>query len=431
MDNVWVIHCRSCHGQLSNMRWSLFDAIVVFVFLVILMLFESAGHLMMDYVSFPSAYLVKVIWSCLLLYQCYATLFLYIPLSELFGPLMVRIKLMITRDFVNFLILVTLLVCSSAMAVKAVVYPDLDPTLPVITRSLTWAWMSLFTTNLDALEQSDSCKASLLPPKNRDYCTSISGYGNHQCPATGTASFMIIIEYLIVLKLICWPILFALFSKTAREVDEEADQIWKYQLYGLAMDFSYRLMLPPPLTPLALLIYACCGEKRYHSDSFIGNPFKSVDHPDVYKPSRSMESGFGSPGKYSVVYQNPSVPQPKHDPTKHFYSQAALDYWKNYRKKKDLKFEEKFSEFTKELEEKVQYLIIASNFNGFKNQLDEKKQWNVKDKKDKQRISVNQKYKSWDILFNDYIPPDHSKPVKDFPQEIQKFVDHISPNVSF
>lgn len=44
-------------------------------------------------------------------------------------------------------------------------------------------------------------------------------------------------EYLLILKVISWPILFALFARTAKKVDDEAEQIWKYQLYSLATNF--------------------------------------------------------------------------------------------------------------------------------------------------------------------------------------------------
>lgn len=47
-------------------------------------------------------------------------------------------------------------------------------------------------------------------------------------------------EYLIVLKIISWPILFALFARTAKKIDDEAEQIWKYQLYSLATNFRFK-----------------------------------------------------------------------------------------------------------------------------------------------------------------------------------------------
>lgn len=111
VESIWVIYLRCRDTNISQLRWTLFDVFSVSLFLIALITFESTGRLMIKYVSFPSAYLVKVIWSCLLLYQCYATLFIYIPLSDLLGPLLVRVKLMVTRDFVYFFILVSLAVC--------------------------------------------------------------------------------------------------------------------------------------------------------------------------------------------------------------------------------------------------------------------------------------------------------------------------------
>lgn len=40
-------------------------------------------------------------------------------------------------------------------------------------------------------------------------------------------------------QLILWPILFAFFAKTAKSVDEEADKIWKYQMYSLVTEFRF------------------------------------------------------------------------------------------------------------------------------------------------------------------------------------------------
>ncbi len=65
------------------------------------------------------------------------------------------------------------------------------------------------------------------------------GYANVNCPVQSIPAYIIIVEYFFVLKLISWPLLFALFAKTAKEVDDEAEHIWKYQLYGLVIDFRY------------------------------------------------------------------------------------------------------------------------------------------------------------------------------------------------
>uniref|UniRef100_A0AC34FPT2 Uncharacterized protein n=1 Tax=Panagrolaimus sp. ES5 TaxID=591445 RepID=A0AC34FPT2_9BILA len=428
LESIWVIYLRCRDTNISQLRWTLFDVISVSLFLIALITFESAGRLMIKYVSFPSAYLVKVIWSCLLLYQCYATLFIYIPLSDLLGPLLVRVKLMVTRDFVYFFILVSLAVCSTAIAVKAIVYPDLELTIGVIRHHISWAWMQLFTTDLKALEQTEKCRATFLAPRSRDYCTHVGGFANHECPADSQATYFVIVEYLIVLKLICWPLLFALFAKTAKEVDDEADKIWKYQLYGLATDFSLRPCLPPPFTPLFFLGVTCCQLSSCACGFFNKVSFTSSDHPDVIHHSRNDTSLLLSPSKVSVVYRNPSVPNQKIGTTKHFYCKAALNYWKSNIINTDSKLERRLSAFTKSLNEKVHHLIVSTNFSGIAAQSDERKIWSAGDPDESKRVIVNEKYRSWHVLIPDYCPPNYSKPIQDFSQELQKFVDQTSPN---
>ena len=44
----------------------------------------------------------------------------------------------------------------------------------------------------------------------------------------------------------------------SQSVEEEADVIWKYQMYGLVDEFSLRPSLPPPFTPLFFFYIACC-----------------------------------------------------------------------------------------------------------------------------------------------------------------------------
>ncbi|EJW72368.1 hypothetical protein WUBG_16723, partial [Wuchereria bancrofti] len=61
-------------------------------------------------------------------------------------------------------------------------------------------------------------------------------FSDYNCPSQNWVGHLAVLEYFIILKLICWPILFALFSKTAKAVDNEADKIWKYQLYSLVED---------------------------------------------------------------------------------------------------------------------------------------------------------------------------------------------------
>ncbi|VDM92201.1 unnamed protein product, partial [Litomosoides sigmodontis] len=186
---------------------------------------------------FHIPYAIRISSAFLLLYLCYATLFHFVPLSQTFGAFVVRVKLMIIRDFFNFLILIALVVGSSAIAVRSLQYPDQPLTWLLISKAFSWAWLSLFQVQYDELEESEDCKKAYIGDyHNRNSCVAIGGFSDYNCPTQTWIGHLAIFEYFIVVKLICWPILFALFSKTAKEVDSEADEIWKYQLYSLVED---------------------------------------------------------------------------------------------------------------------------------------------------------------------------------------------------
>ena len=49
--------------------------------------------------------------------------------------------------------------------------------------------------------------------------------------------YFTVLEHMVIIKLISFPILFALFADTADAVKEKAQNIWKYQMYSLATEF--------------------------------------------------------------------------------------------------------------------------------------------------------------------------------------------------
>ncbi|VDN02499.1 unnamed protein product [Thelazia callipaeda] len=114
------------------------------------------------------------------------------------------------------------------------------------------------------LVETEHCKKSYIGDyQNRNQCVAVGGFTDYNCPSRNWISYIAILEYLIILKLICWPIIIALFAKTAKEVDEEVDKIWKYQLYSLTEDLRFRPPLPPPFTPIFFFGALCCRSNRY------------------------------------------------------------------------------------------------------------------------------------------------------------------------
>ena len=100
----------------------------------------------------PTAYELRASWALFLLYECHKTLFVYVPLSSVLGPMLVRIRLMVTRDLVNFTLLMSLLVASSAVAIKATLFPDLSAQPAVMAETFGWTFQQLFITDLGAFQ---------------------------------------------------------------------------------------------------------------------------------------------------------------------------------------------------------------------------------------------------------------------------------------
>lgn len=72
---------------------------------------------------------------------------------------------------------ITFLKYSTAVAIKAVIYPDLHPSYQVGANIFGWAWLSLFTTDLHETKESEECKKFALF-EDRNQCRSLGGYSN-------------------------------------------------------------------------------------------------------------------------------------------------------------------------------------------------------------------------------------------------------------
>nr|CDJ89801.1 CRE-CED-11 protein [Haemonchus contortus] len=411
IEAVWVLNMRNHTTPLSLMPWRVFDCVLTLSFLVSMLLFKFVGDsAVSDFFLLSTVYPVRVLSSLFLLYWCYATIFFYIPLSELFGPIIVRVKLMILRDFTNFLILVALVMSSSAAAIHAVLYPDRDISLSVARSSLSWVWLSLFTTDLSSLKESDSCKKAFLGPST-SYCNYVGEYGNTSCPSQSTAGYLVVLEYFVLLKLILWPILFAFFAKTAKSVDDEADKIWKYQMYSLVTEFSLRPPLPPPLTPLFFFCMACC-----RAGGQLGGMMSSYpDHPDVDHRDRVRSTvRFGS------VYRNPSVPAKKNEFVNSFWRQLMIDRW---REETQVKSDDIGHADTKIIQKQLRMLALNNAYLGGERRSKSEMELVPYAGTEIRRLSVPAQERSWQVLLPRYSPPFYCRPAEEFPTDIAKHVE--------
>lgn len=199
-----------------------------------------------------SPYTARVIMCLGLLYFYYRFIWIYFPISPTLGPLLYRIRLMVTNDFYHFLRLALLFIISSGIVIHSVIYPDYPITPELFRRVFHKAWFTLFLTPITDLEEETRCTNLY---RNRTLPTDVIGkYDDYTCPNTGAWPYIMTIQYHIILKLILLTLLYALFSDTAASTSSDADAIWRYQRYHLVLDFSARMRLPAPLSIISFLI---------------------------------------------------------------------------------------------------------------------------------------------------------------------------------
>ncbi|XP_065285092.1 transient receptor potential cation channel subfamily M member 5-like isoform X2 [Dermacentor albipictus] len=198
---------------------------------------------------FEDPYNGKVLICVGLLYFYYRQTLIYLPISPQVGPLLYIVKLMVCRDFANFMRMALLVIICGGIVVHAVLYPDYPITVELFRRIFHKAWFSLWLTPITDLEGDSKCFQA--PPPDHTKGCFVSRYSDESCPNTGLWPYVFAVLYFVHLKLILLTVLVALFFNTAAEVTPEADVIWKFQRYELVMDFAMRRCLPPPLNAVA------------------------------------------------------------------------------------------------------------------------------------------------------------------------------------
>ncbi|KAH6925745.1 hypothetical protein HPB50_009421 [Hyalomma asiaticum] len=179
---------------------------------------------------FEDPYNAKVLVCVALLYFFYRQTLVYLPISPQLGPLLYIIKLMVCRDFMNFMRMAVLVIMCGGIVVHVVLYPDYPITVELFRRIFHKAWFSLWLTPITDLEDSDET-----------------------CPNRGLWPYVFSVVYFLHLKMILLTVLVALFYNTVAEVTPQADVVWKFQRYELVMDFAMRRCLPPPLNGFAYI----------------------------------------------------------------------------------------------------------------------------------------------------------------------------------
>ncbi|XP_064474206.1 transient receptor potential cation channel subfamily M member 2-like isoform X2 [Ornithodoros turicata] len=201
-------------------------------------------------------YTTKVILCSALLGFYYRQIVIYLPISSTLGPLLYKVRLMVVQDFANFMRMALLVIISGGIVAHALLYPDFPFSVELVRRAFHRAWFALFLTHISDLEEDSRCSKLKYTEKQEEGACRVSMYSDYTCSNPGVWPYIFIIQFLVLLKLVLLTLLYALFSNTARKIEEASDDIWKFQRYQLVVDFMNRLCLPPPLNIISYFITA-------------------------------------------------------------------------------------------------------------------------------------------------------------------------------
>ncbi|CAG2167814.1 unnamed protein product, partial [Oppiella nova] len=202
----------------------------------------------------------KVVLSLGLLHAYYTLFSKFLPISPTLGPLIYRIKIMILLDFVNWIRLSILVMISFGVILQAILYPDLSMDHKVFLDLAYRAFFMIFKISMDEMSVDQSCAQYLRSNANNTDEPGVcyaSEYTQEVCRVTGVWSYIFFISYFILLKLILNTLLFAIFASSSSRLASDTDTIWKYQRYGLVMDFANRTPFPPPLNFFYYCYWMC------------------------------------------------------------------------------------------------------------------------------------------------------------------------------
>uniref|UniRef100_T1J9X5 Uncharacterized protein n=1 Tax=Strigamia maritima TaxID=126957 RepID=T1J9X5_STRMM len=261
MENIRKAYIQYRDYSSVPLLASFIEIILLILFLLLYMTVRIIPNTNLEVlVHIPiSSYSARVVLCIGLLYVYYRFIWIYLPISPTLGPLLFRIKLMVTVDFVHFLRLTLLFIISGGIVIHSVIYPNYPMDNELLRRVFHRAWFTLFITPFtDELEgHLDRCNKSetVFLSSKYDTCTALTeNHFDYTCPRTGFVPYLMVIQYLIILKLILVTLLTALYSNTAQRDVRDTDAIWKFQRYHLVLDFNTRYRLPAPLNAISFMI---------------------------------------------------------------------------------------------------------------------------------------------------------------------------------
>ncbi|GFT22343.1 transient receptor potential cation channel subfamily M member 2 [Nephila pilipes] len=432
---IWtsLIALESAHKMYSlkkafpNTKMFGYSLEIIYILMYAIFLFFFRVH------SFKDPYGGKILMCLGLLFFYYRMIFIYLPISSTLGPLLYRVKEMVSVDFINFMKLVVLILIANAIAMQAILYPDYPLSIELVRKSFHKAFIAFFMTPVEELIGTEPfCKTWEQKPTEGTMCR-VSNYIDGRC-SSGIAfwPYIIVFQYMLLLKLILLTILFALFSNTGSKFAAESNSLWKLQRYHLVTKFSVSLRLPPPLNIFSLISIL------YKSIKYL---YKWIYDTIMHKTENEADK-MSNEGYFSELEYN-------------YWKQLARDFYdKEEYKKKEEEYTEKEADVIGKLLDDVnlkedliyraksQIAQLEADIGYTHAHLETLKYREKKDEEQKvsislhslsrespyprtkiQRFPVPDKYVPWEVMWLHYEPNTYTMPKSDFTSLIQPFVD--------
>jgi hypothetical protein len=169
---------------------------------------------------------------------------------KFFGPLVSMLKSLVMRNLVSFLVLLLVIFCSFGVFFFNLLYPgsvsETNSATPLnSTRSSGQTVRKIWTLPLMlafGLFERDDLKA----------CGEQDSYEQWtECPdSNGFQAFDVffVFVFLLVVNIVMWNLLIALFSQTVVEKQSRAKLIWRKKVYEMLKEIEVMSFCPPPIS---------------------------------------------------------------------------------------------------------------------------------------------------------------------------------------
>ncbi|XP_062585972.1 transient receptor potential cation channel subfamily M member 3-like [Saccostrea cucullata] len=250
------------HKELK-VHWTVVEIVLIFMYLMVIGIIRIIPR----YIPSVRYTTAKFVMSLGLIYFYYRTMNVYFRISPVLGPMMISVKRMIRHDFITWFKMFMIIMVSGGIAIQATLYPNYPLSEYGITMAISRALFAMFLTKIDDLDGGSPKCTSFYDNQTTRVCYDAAAsfwnrnitrvrfsHENAVCPHRSFGGYAVTIQYLLLTKLIFITLLYALFSATTTKIQAASEQLWKFQLHSLIVDFETRLRLPAPLNFLSYLI---------------------------------------------------------------------------------------------------------------------------------------------------------------------------------